>query len=228
MRISRRSLEQRECGELVAQLPRRTEMDAVHPERGCGGGIRRVVIDEHRVRRRDRVAFEQDAKDPWIRLDYALLARHDDAIERRQEEKPLALRRKRLGRKIRKRVNGDAGARKLEQYFDGAVDCGGNHLVEPRPKRLDQMRLVGMRRDEFADGFGELSAPILPLVPFLRANGREEIFHRLLVAGKQLAVEEARIPLQQHAAQVEYDDAAGASNGKGRCHWIEYALRPRV
>ena len=71
--------------ELAAKQRRRLEMDAVDAQRGRGGGIRGVVVDEHRLFRRDRVALEEDAEDARVGLDHALVAGDDDAVEPREE-----------------------------------------------------------------------------------------------------------------------------------------------
>ncbi len=52
------------------------------------------------------------------------------------------------------------------------------------------------------------SGRVLLLVPLDGAYLGEEILHRRFVAGEQLAVEVARIPVDQHAAEIEDDDAA--------------------
>ena len=58
--------------------------------RGCrarcaAAALRGIVVDEHGFVRRDAMAFEQDAEDARIGLDHAFFARHDDAVEPRQE-----------------------------------------------------------------------------------------------------------------------------------------------
>ena len=52
------------------------------------------------------------------------------------------------------------------------------------------------------------AAGVLPLVPLLGAYRGEELLHRRLVAAEELAVEVARIPLEEHAADIEDGDAA--------------------
>jgi len=60
-----------------------------------------------------------------------------------------------------------------------------------------------------AGAFGKGPAGVLAAVPFMRADGGEEMLHRHLVAGEQLAVEVAGIPVDQHAAKIEHDGIAG-------------------
>jgi hypothetical protein len=62
---------------------------------------------------------------------------------------------------------------------------------------------------QHAGTFGKGPAGVLAAVPFVRADGGEEMLHRYLVAGKQLAVEVTGIPVDQHTAEIEYDDFAG-------------------
>ena len=56
--------------------------------------------------------------------------------------------------------------------------------------------------------FGKTAAGILTAVPFMRADIREEMLHRRLVAREQLAIEMAGIPGDQNAAEVEHDGIA--------------------
>ena len=60
-----------------------------------------------------------------------------------------------------------------------------------------------------AGAFGKGPAGVLATVPFVRADGSEEMLHRHLIAGEQLAVEVTGIPVDQNAAEIEYDDFAG-------------------
>ena len=56
---------------------------------------------------------------------------------------------------------------------------------------------------------GKIAAGILAAVPFMRADSREEMLHRRLVAREQLAIEMTGIPGDQNAAEVEHDGIAG-------------------
>src|SRR4051812_19910668 len=78
-------LQKAERFELATQLLGRLEMDAMDAERSRGPGVGGIVVDEHGRLRIDRIAVEQDAEDPHVGLDDAFLARHDDAVELRQE-----------------------------------------------------------------------------------------------------------------------------------------------
>ena len=80
------------------------------------------------------------------------------------------------------------------------------------------MRLVGMRGKKLGRRVGERAARVLPLVPFLGADVAEEMLHRCVVAGEELAIEMPRIPLQQDATNIEHDDAAPARRGVRRLH----------
>ena len=93
--------------------------------------------------------------------------------------------------------------------FHRAGDRAGHHLVEARAIGIDQLSLVGMLGLQQAGAFGKGPAGILAAVPFVRADGGEEMLHRRLVAGEQLAVEVAGIPVDQNAAEIEHDSIAG-------------------
>jgi hypothetical protein len=51
-------------------------------------------------------------------------------------------------------------------------------------------------------------APVVRLVPFERADPREEVLHLLFVV-EELAVEVARVPVDEHAPDVEDHGVSG-------------------
>ena len=60
-----------------------------------------------------------------------------------------------------------------------------------------------------AGAFGKGPAGVLASVPFVRADGGEELLHCRLVAGEQLAVEVTGIPVDKNATEIEHDGIAG-------------------
>src|SRR5271169_6238954 len=55
---------------------------------------------------------------------------------------------------------------------------------------------------------GEAAPRVLAAVPFMGADIRQKMLHRRLVAQKKLAVEMPRVPIDQHAAEIEDHDAS--------------------
>jgi hypothetical protein len=220
-RGARRS-QQAERAQLAAQRVGGAEMDAVHAELGRRARIGRIVVDEHGVPRLDRVAREQDLVDAAVGLHHPLRARDDDAIEPREEREAAALAGERLGRPIGERVERHPAATQFLRDRQRVVERAGNHLVEAVTPRLDQVPLVRMTRHQRGDRLVEGTAGVLPRIPFAGAHLGQEALHRGLVAGKQLAVEVPRIPVEQDAAQVEHHDAGRRGAGRRR-----RVVRPR-
>lgn len=81
--------------------------------------------------------------------------------------------------------------------------------------RRDEPGFIRMIFLKLSDGLDERSAGVLLAVPSRRGDLGEELLHSLFVAREQLAIQMARIPVDQHAAEVE---------DRGR----ELALRARV
>src|SRR3954469_3964867 len=65
-----------------------------------------------------------------------------------------------------------------------------------------------MQRYQSCFSLSKRSAAILLPVPVRRANMRQEVLHRREIAVEQAAVEIARIPVNQDAAQIKDDDGA--------------------
>ncbi len=65
-----------------------------------------------------------------------------------------------------------------------------------------------MLRQERTRALGEGPPGVLALVPFGGADRGEEMLHRRLVAVEELAIQVSRVPVEQHAAQIEDGDAA--------------------
>ena len=65
-------------------------------------------------------------------------------------------------------------------------------------------RVLRMLALQLGDRFGEGLARIHLPIPGARRHVREKALHAVLVAGKERAVEVARVPVDEHAAQIEY------------------------
>ena len=65
-----------------------------------------------------------------------------------------------------------------------------------------------MLRQEGARALGEGAPGVLALVPFGGADGGEEMLHRRVVAVEELAIQVSRVPVEEHAAEIEDGDAA--------------------
>ena len=130
------------------------------------------------------------------------MGRDDDSIEAAEEWIVLPGDGKFLAREIGDRVGGNPQAAKLfedgHRLFDGAI-----HGLEPAlVEGPDEIGLLGEERDAFGDGLGEGLAPVHLQVPFARTDAGEEIL-AFAIVGNQLAIERARIPADQHIADVE-------------------------
>jgi len=70
-------------------------------------------------------------------------------------------------------------------------------------------RAAARRRSAGGLASGKGPAGVLATVPFVRADGGEEMLHRCFVAAQQLAVEVTRIPVDQNAAEIKHDSITG-------------------
>jgi len=136
-------------------------------------------------------------------------------MEPAEEIEALERRREGLGRKIAEQVERRAARSELGQNLDRAGDRAGHHFVKAGTIGIDQLGFVGMLGLQEARSLGEATSRILAAVPFMGTYRCQKLFHRRLVAGEELAVEVPRVPVNQHAAQVEHHDAAA-----GLCHWL--------
>src|SRR6516164_1998377 len=183
-------------------------MDAVNAEWPGGLRIGRHVVDINRAVRIDRKARQQDLEDARVGLDDADLTGNHHAAEPAQEIEPLERRRKGLGRKIAEQVERRTALAQLSEDVDRAGDRPRHHLVEAGAVGVDQLGLVGMLELEQAGAFSKAAPGVLASVPFMGADIRQKMLHRRLVSGKQLAVEVPRVPIDQHAADIEDHDVS--------------------
>src|SRR5690242_1231187 len=93
------------------------------------------------------------------------------------------------------------------KHRDAVLDRAGDHLAEACSERLDKPGVLRVLRQQLGNPVGKAPPRVLPLVPRFGADAAEECFHRGVVAGEGLSIQMSRIPLEQHAAEVEHDDA---------------------
>ena len=82
-------------------------------------------------------------------------------------------------------------------------DCADHLLVAVRPSP-DQLGLVGVGPRQLAAGIGDPSPEVLFGMPSGRADLQEEPLPVVFV-GYELAIEIARVPVEEHSADVECD-----------------------
>ena len=106
----------------------------------------------------------------------------------------------------------------LEQAH-AALDGSGEHCRPFAVPGLDQGRLVGMAGGEFTDILGHRQAGVTARMPFHGADGGQKILHRRLVGTEVPAVHVARVPVDQHPAEVEDDHGHGVRPGRQPQPW---------
>ena len=74
-------------------------------------------------------------------------------------------------------------------------------------------RCSGCCVGQHLDRAGPRTAGVLLGIPVLGADGGQEVLHGRVVPVEQAAVEVARIPVDEHAAQVEDDGGGGRQRG---------------
>lgn len=86
----------------------------------------------------------------------------------------------------------------------GARHLAGHHVVVAAVPQRDRIGVLGVQRRQLGDGLGHGAAEVVLGVPRPRAHLGEEPLD--LVVGRQhLAVEVARVPVEEHPAEVEDD-----------------------
>ncbi|MCW0447689.1 hypothetical protein NB706_000523 [Xanthomonas sacchari] len=185
---------------------------------GGRGGVHvaRRVVDEHRPRRVDRIAFAQQREDRRIRLDQALLARHQHAFEPLQERIALACDREGLVRPVGQCVQPHALPAQFVQHCHRGVQRAAQHLRPARVVGGDHRRMRRMQRAQFGHRLLPWPPGILTLVPLRAAHLAQEGFHRCLVV-EQTAVQITRVPVDEDAAKIEYHGVQVGCGRRGGC-----------
>src|SRR5438105_14354904 len=183
-------------------------MDGVNAERASRDYICLHVIDIDRTARIDRKALDQQLEVEGNGIDEPDFTRDQNAVKPAPKFEPLEGRRIGFGREIGQAVEGRAPIAQLGQELDRTGNRAGHHLVETAEIRIDQLGLFRMLGFQQPGALGKTAAGILAAVPFMRADIREEMLARGLVAREQLAIEMPGIPSDQSAPQVEHDGIA--------------------
>ena len=147
---------------------------------------------------------EQNAKDLRRRFDDALDTRHHDSRKPREEVEALLGIRERFCRPVRQTVQRYASAAELICNGNAPGDGAAHHLGPAFPIRLDQRSLVRHARAEFVDRLRPRAACVQLFVPLRCADRRQECLDGCIVR-QQLAIQMTWIPIDQHAAEIEYD-----------------------
>ena len=108
-------------------------------------------------------------------------------------------------RPVGERIEAQPARLECLQHFHRLGNLAAQHVRPALVIRRDHLRVVGMTRDEISDGIAPGTPGILPLVPCGRADLGEKTLHRRLVV-EQLPVQVTGIPVDQHAAEIEYHD----------------------
>ncbi len=94
------------------------------------------------------------------------------------------------------------GGEALEQH-DRSGDRARGHFLMAMRERVDQRIVAGMLALQFRAGLGERAAGIVLQMPRHGADLGEEALHRGIVTVEQLAIEMARVPVEQDSAEIE-------------------------
>ena len=118
----------------------------------------------------------------------------------------------RVGQQVERRAG---GMQALDQrHHLGEDDVV--HFVEALVEGGDQRLLAGMQGLQATCRLGRIAAVILHHVPLPRGHLGQEPLH-LGRVGDELAVEVARVPVDQHAAEVEdHDGGSGRGTFRGQ------------
>jgi hypothetical protein len=93
----------------------------------------------------------------------------------------------------------------VAQQFDRARDLAGHHFAPALVEGADRRREVGEARAQLGHRVREAAPAIAFEVVRRGEDVREEPLHPRLVLAEELAEQEARVPAQQHVADVEDD-----------------------
>jgi hypothetical protein len=117
-------------------------------------------------------------------------------------------------RPVREREQTRAGRAQFFEQGDGFVDHSAEHLLPAFMERADQFLVIRRARDCFCDPLLPRTTRVLTFVPLGRAHLGKEALHPLNVAAEQLSIKMARVPIDQHIAEIEHD---GVDRNIGAC-----------
>src|SRR5436190_8798383 len=187
-------------------------MQGMHAGGAGALDIAQAVVDEHRRFGFHAIARVEQLEDLAVGLQQALITRYHDTIETVEEIETLA----RLAELVLVPV-GDGKDRDvvaLEGFedIDAPMDRAGNRLMPVRVEGADhRMQFRRVLLDEKLDGVGEAPAPVLLDIPGGRADIGEKPLHIFLAPFEKAAIEVARVPGDEHIADVK-DDSGRANS----------------
>ena len=209
-------LEQPAPRQLRPQRRDRGEADRVEADGGRGGDVRRAVVDEDASPGLEAVAGEAAAEDLGVGLDHAFVAGDHDVAEAGAEEREARDALGPLGAgEVGDGVEGDAAGGELGEERLGALDRAFHALVPAGVEGGDQLGAVRVPGAERRDAFVPVGAAVELEVPVHEADLGEEGLDRRFV-GQEPAVDEPRVPADQHVADVE-DHRVARPLVAGRC-----------
>ncbi len=112
-------------------------------------------------------------------------------------------------------VQFDASRIQLFEQGDRLLEGAAEHLLPANVVGLDQGGMIGVGGDEQVDRLAPRSPGVLAQVPFGRADLGQETLHRGRIRD-QAPVEMPRVPVDEHAAQVEDDRRRRRRTGGNR------------
>ena len=167
--------------------------------------VRRIVVDEHRIRRRQPESRQREPIDRRIGLHHLLLARYDDVAKPVEQLRfTRAEGRPELVAEVRDREQRYAGRVQLLDDLLHPGDSRTDALVESRPPGGDQRGMLRIQRGKLRRGVGEVAASVMLEVPVDRHDIAQERVERPIVVDQAL-VQDPRIPVVQDTTDVEND-----------------------
>ena len=157
---------------------------------------------------RQAVPPQQNVEQLGAWLQHPLAARHRDIAEQPEEGEAALGDRECLGREIRDRIERHTGRREPFQQRDEARNGAGEHFLVTRREGVDQRVMARILELELGRRLCEWPPSIVLEVPRHRGDFAQKSLHPGGIAVEQLAIEMARVPIDQHAAQIK-DDVPG-------------------
>jgi len=182
------------------------KMDSLEAQGLGNGDVGGGVIDKQTFRGRAADALEQHLEDARVGLDQLDLAGDDHALEPVEECVGWADEVELLGRPVAEAEEGETGLAQAVQDLHAAGDGAAYGFREALIISVDQVAVVRVAGAQPGDGLGEGDrVGILLVIPFGEADFKQEALDGGFIAGEELAVEVARVPVQQDAAKIKDD-----------------------
>ena len=179
------------------------------------------IVDEQCARGNEPRPLGQNVENTPMRLDDALIARNHGHLEKLQFRETLPKHRICLARHVGDAVERDAA--RLQAFHDlpRPRQTPRDHLLKAFAPHVDQGAMLGKFLFQRRRIVPEARPPIMRQMPRHGAHGMEEGLHLRLVV-ENLPVEMARVPAENHIAEIEDDridrthDAFPSSSRKGK------------